>query len=61
MQMGQGATMALPIFAIYMSKIYKDSQLGYNDNAVFDLDEGYNPCEGSETVDDENGIEDVYE
>lgn len=62
MQMGQGASMALPIFAEFMKKVYADSQLGYNENAVFELDEGYDPCN---YIDDdsmsENGIEEVYE
>ena len=62
MDMGQGATMALPIFALYMKKIYADSQLGYNENAVFDLDEGYNPCAYvNESVSEENDIEEVFE
>ena len=63
MQYGQGAAMALPIFALYMKKVYADKQLGYNENAVFDLDEGYNPCEYSSenSVDEFNDIEDVYE
>ena len=41
---GQGAAMALPIFALYMQKVYADAQLGYNENALFDLPEGYEPC-----------------
>ena len=63
MQYGQGAAMALPIFALYMKKVYADKQLGYNENAVFDLDEGYNPCEYSSdnSIDEFNDIEDVYE
>lgn len=66
MDMGQGASMALPIFAIYMKKVYADKQLGYTENAVFDLDEGYNPCEYSDDLSDAlsggfNDIEDVFE
>ena len=30
MAMGQGASGALPIFALYMQQVYKDSQLGYS-------------------------------
>jgi penicillin-binding protein 1A len=46
-----------------MKKVYADKQLGYNENAVFDLDEGYNPCEYSSdnSFDEFNDIEDVYE
>ena len=66
MQMGQGASMALPIFALYMQKIYEDSQLGFNPNAVFELDEGYDPCSyiGDETGasgDTSPELEDVFE
>ena len=63
MQYGQGAAMALPIFAYYMKKVYADKQLNYNEGAIFDLDEGYNPCEfiGGDNYDDMNDIEEVYE
>lgn len=63
MTMGQGATMALPIFAYYMKKVYADSQLGYNEDAIFNLPEGYDPCEEQPTDDFEeiNDIEEVYE
>ena len=61
MDIGQGASMALPVFAFYMQKIYKDKQLGYNENAVFELDEGYNPCSTDDYLEDDNGIEEVFE
>jgi penicillin-binding protein 1A len=48
MTMGQGATMALPIFALYMQQVYKDSRLGYNEEAVFDVPAGFNPCSESD-------------
>ena len=53
---GQGAAMALPIFALYMQKVYKDKRLGYSENAKFDLPAGYNPCEM-----DESGLADMGE
>ena len=62
---GQGAAMALPIFALYMQKVYQDSQLGYNENAYFDLPEGYNPCsfvdEALETDDGDLDIDELFE
>ncbi len=64
MAMGQGATMALPVFALYMQRVYKDKKLEYNEKAVFDLPAGYNPCQLDESgVDDAIGgdIEDVFE
>ena len=65
MSMGQGATMALPVFSYYMQKVYKDKRLGYSDEAVFDLPENYNPCQKNvlDTEEDLEGedIEDVFE
>lgn len=65
MAMGQGATMALPVFALYMQRVYKDKRLGYNQNAVFDMPTGYNPCvadeSGLQDLDDGTSIEDVFE
>ena len=62
MDMGQGAAMALPIFALYMKKVYADKRLGYNELAVFDLEEGYDPCALSDSgIEDMNDIEEVYE
>ena len=62
MAMGQGATMALPIWAIYMRKVYENRQLGYNEEAVFDLDENYNPCYSiDEGMPEDKDIEEVYE
>lgn len=37
MAMGQGASSALPIWAYYMKKIYRDSSLGYKDTEEFDI------------------------
>ncbi|MBR1688244.1 MAG: transglycosylase domain-containing protein [Prevotella sp.] len=56
MAMGQGATMALPIWAYYMRRVFADSQLGYNEKAVFDMPEGFSPCEY-----DASGLADVEE
>ena len=63
MAMGQGATMALPIFALYMQRVYKDKRLGYNEEAVFDVPEGFDPCEGSEgeDIEDDSNLEEVEE
>lgn len=59
MQRGQGAAAALPIWAIYMKKVYADKSLGYDPNAKFQLPEGYDPC-GS-TDDYQTDIDDVFE
>ena len=41
MKEGQGASMALPIWALYMKKVYADSTLGYVDTTHFDIPEQY--------------------
>jgi len=61
MSMGQGATMALPIFAYYMKSLYADEQLGYNENAIFDMPEAYNPCSFVDEAMGENDIEEIFE
>jgi penicillin-binding protein 1A len=64
MAMGQGATMALPIFAYYMQSIYKDQALGYSEDDVFDVPADFNPCPSEGTiVDGEEGesLEDIFE
>lgn len=66
MYYGQGASMALPIWAKYMVKVYADKTLGYDETETFQLPEGYDPCQGSET--DENqtidepiqGLDDLF-
>ncbi len=60
MRMGQGATMALPIWAYFMKKVYADTSLPYNQDAKFDLPDGYDPC-ASEYNDTGFGIDEVYE
>ena len=61
MSMGQGATMALPIWAIFMKKVYADTSLGISPTVKFDIPENYNPCGNSKDDFDENGIDEVYE
>jgi len=45
---GQGASMALPIWAIYMKKIYNDRSLGYSQNENFDIPDTFNANQGCE-------------
>ena len=58
-QMGQGANMALPIFAYYMQKVFADKNLGYNDKAIFDMPSEFNPCES--VYDDMSDVHDLEE
>ena len=45
MSEGQGASMALPIYGLYMQKVYADKTLGYSQEEDFDIPEQYqNPC-----------------
>lgn len=59
--MGQGATMALPIWAYFMKKVYADKALDYDINATFELPANFDPCYNSEQGYDEFGIDEVYE
>ena len=60
-RMGQGANMALPVWAYYMKKVYADPSLGYDPAEKFDIPDGFNPC--SSEFDDyvPGGIEEVFE
>ena len=46
MSAGQGANMALPIWAIYMQKVYADEELGYDNAEAFDVPEWFDPEAG---------------
>lgn len=68
---GQGASMALPIFGLFMQKVYADPNLGYSTTDQFSKVKGDpNPCVGSSTdsellndannVNSNGGIDDLY-
>ena len=61
MSMGQGATMALPIWAYFMQKVFADHRLGYTQNATFAIPNGFDPCAKDEGGMGEYGIDEVYE
>ena len=45
LQEGQGASMALPIYGLFMQKVFADKTLGYSEDDDFDVPEQYaNPC-----------------
>lgn len=46
MALGQGANMALPIFSLYMQKVYADSNLGYDTAEQFDIPAWFDPAQG---------------
>ncbi|MBQ9440751.1 MAG: penicillin-binding protein [Paludibacteraceae bacterium] len=43
---GQGASMALPIFALYMKKVYEDPTLEYDETIQFDIPTDFDPNAG---------------
>lgn len=42
---GQGASMALPIFGLFMKKVYADPDLGYSQSDQFETIAGRGPCD----------------
>lgn len=65
---GQGASMALPIWAKYMVKVFGDKSLGYDVNETFQLPEGYDPCkenvnmgEGTRTEEPIEGLDELFD
>lgn len=55
MTYGQGASLALPIWAKYMNKVFADPTLGYDSTEKFQLPEGFDPCAGSEVSSEDSG------
>lgn len=58
---GQGASMALPIWAKYMVKVLGDKSLGYDENETFQLPEGYDPCKDDVNLEGDTHIEEPIE
>lgn len=55
MSEGQGAAVALPIFALFMKKVYADPDLGYSQSDQFETIPGYGVCDrASEELPDDN-------
>ena len=44
MRDGQGASMALPVWGLYMQKVYADKTLGYSQDERFDIPVDFDPC-----------------
>ena len=43
---GQGASMALPIWGLYMNKVYADAALPYSQDEEFEIPVGWDACRG---------------
>lgn len=68
LQEGQGASMALPIYGLFMQKVFADKTLGYSEEENFDVPEQYlDPCkvvseeERQQTPADVGGIDKMFE
>ena len=66
MYYGQGASMALPVWAIYMNKVYADKSLGYSQDEKFEIPEGFDPCgepgaEGYSGTSSPEGLDTLFE
>lgn len=60
MAFGQGAKAALPIYGLYMKKVYNDPKLPYSQDAKFEFPENMNLC-GSEHREYAPQVEEVQE
>ena len=63
MQEGQGASMALPIWGLYMQQVYADPSLPYKQEEQFDVPEDFDPCKDKLTeMEEENAgrLDDVF-
>jgi len=68
MTYGQGASMALPIFALYMKKVYEDASLPYTQEDQFDIPAAFDPCHSEDDMqmvdgpdDDDEIFEQIFE
>ena len=46
MALGQGARAALPIYGLYMQKVYGDNKLPYSQEAKFEFPASFDACKG---------------
>lgn len=57
---GQGASMALPIWAYFMKRVYADHRLGYSSKTVFDIPKDFDFCSATQSI-NINGIQEEYQ
>jgi hypothetical protein len=61
---GQGASAALPVWALYMKKVYADESLGYSEEEKFVIPEDFDPCAdvfATEEVVEEVGLDPIFD
>lgn len=61
MAYGQGAKAALPIYGLYMKKVYADPKLPYSQNTKFQFPVGFSPCDGYNWNEYDNSADDNIE
>ena len=67
MRDGQGAEMALPIWGLYMNKVYKDKSLGYLQTDTFAIPHGFDPCKDiladdeAPAIKESTGLDDMFQ
>ena len=63
---GQGAAMALPIWGLYMKKVFADKSLGYSQEDTFEIPEGFDPCkdilvsDDAPAIQESEGLDDLF-
>ena len=60
------AAMALPVWGLYMQKVYKDKSLGYSQEERFNIPEDFDPCkdtlmDNSSSSEDNTGLDAIFE
>ena len=67
MRDGQGAEMALPVWGLYMKKVYADKALGYSQADTFAIPHGYDPCKDilvddeAPVIEDKSGLDNLFQ
>ena len=67
MRDGQGAEMALPIWGLYMNKVYADKSLGYLQTDTFAIPHNFDPCKDilsddeAPAIEEKSGIDNLFQ
>ena len=67
MRDGQGAEMALPVWGLYMKKVFADKSLGYLQTDTFAIPHGFDPCkdiladDDAPAIEESTGLDDLFQ
>ena len=67
MRDGQGAEMALPVWGLYMKKVFADKSLGYLQTDTFAIPHGFDPCkdiladDNAPAIEESTGLDDLFQ